>query len=1081
MLKRGVLSLSFLLVLFVLFSCGKEISLSVDDLSVTVKVGETYQIEVETNDDLVSYESSDESVLTISESGLVSALKVGNADVLVVSKADADVFVTIAVKVEHNIEIAVPTTSYTITAGQSVEVEYTSNDDVTLTSDDEDVFTVENDMITGIGEGQATLTIASDTDTTIILEISITVRKSITLSVDQSNLELWVDKTEQITYTSNDDVEFMVSDDSIASVSDSGLITGLANGSVTIDIVSTYDQSVKETISVRVYNPAETLIITGNQMLNINTSMTLNADIGPDDAYEYVTWSSSDEDVATISETGELTSLSLGVVTITATSMNDETLSNEIEIEVVNYLVVDSTKTTGDTMTYMGLELNFNVDLFSTISDAEASAIEGAIIYVLAGTYQEDVTISTANLIIDGTNEATIDGQIQVTSDNVKLMNFNFDGQAQITNAINIYGFRFMDNQVTNLTVDQNFLDLDTISDVQINNNVFTNTLGSAISIENYLGGLIEVKNNIITQANVGIRLIARDNYDSQTQVHIERNTISDVAIGLEIETLSANDIQDWVRFNSVSNYSNLAVKANTDHKVDFTLNYWGAETPIYADFENIVTHDLRGFYGNSEDIIKEADFNPLVPVVIIPDTDYLLMEVNEVYNIEYEVLPIGSDPDKVRFISEGLGYVTFKSYGVFSGTKSGFEKVTLRLSNDFSINAIIQVEITTDPGVEITPSVISQNLIVGDSVTLETTVFPYQIKNENVSYLSMDPSIASINQDGVINSYTEGTVTFVISLEGDSDIKTEYTLTFYDQLEESNLLDTLTMSQINYTTPHSWLVYGVTHNYMDFKYESVSRYYFDELDINTSKIIPLGKNRPGYAHPSPVDGLPQYNAENIYYVVVHETANTSPGQGALAHANYIYNLALAGQVYTSWHFTMDDEEVYQHIPVDEIAYHAGDGSLVAGTVWGPDNSYIGGGNRNGIGIETSVADDGDNYRVWQRTAKLVAQLLVEYNLPLDHQKYHNDFSGKMCPQSMLRGGLTPLFEELVASEYLMETLYKDANIEMSSDFPEYVDDTGRVIQYPDHAMTVSYTVTVDLDGVVSSRTFYTYLPGTIH
>ncbi len=61
-----------------------------------------------------------------------------------------------------------------------------------------------------------------------------------------------------------------------------------------------------------------------------------------------------------------------------------------------------------------------------------------------------------------------------------------------------------------------------------------------------------------------------------------------------------------------------------------------------------------------------------------------------------------------------------------------------------------------------------------------------------------------------------------------------------------------------------------------------------------------------------------------------------------------------------------------------------------------------------------------------------------------------------------------------------METLYKDAIIEMSSDFPEYLDDAGRIIKHPERAMTVSYTVTVDLDGVVSSRTFYTYLPGTI-
>ena len=49
-------------------------------------------------------------------------------------------------------------------------------------------------------------------------------------------------------------------------------------------------------------------------------------------------------------------------------------------------------------------------------------------------------------------------------------------------------------------------------------------------------------------------------------------------------------------------------------------------------------------------------------------------------------------------------------------------------------------------------------------------------------------------------------------------------------------------------------------------------------------------------------------------------------GAGALSHANYLWNAAVNGDVLnTSWHFTMDDKQLYQHIPVDEIAYHAGD------------------------------------------------------------------------------------------------------------------------------------------------------------
>ena len=115
----------------------------------------------------------------------------------------------------------------------------------------------------------------------------------------------------------------------------------------------------------------------------------------------------------------------------------------------------------------------------------------------------------------------------------------------------------------------------------------------------------------------------------------------------------------------------------------------------------------------------------------------------------------------------------------------------------------------------------------------------------------------------------------------------------------------------------------------------------------------------------------------------------------------------------------------------------------------------LGGGNRNGIGIETSVAFDGDNYRVWQRTVKLAAQLLVEYNLPKEHMVYHNDFSGKSCPQSIIRGGLIPLFEELAYYEYMVEKNFSDYEISFESHNLDYVDNTGRVIDMPDRGLTV--------------------------
>jgi N-acetylmuramoyl-L-alanine amidase len=126
------------------------------------------------------------------------------------------------------------------------------------------------------------------------------------------------------------------------------------------------------------------------------------------------------------------------------------------------------------------------------------------------------------------------------------------------------------------------------------------------------------------------------------------------------------------------------------------------------------------------------------------------------------------------------------------------------------------------------------------------------------------------------------------------------------------------------------------------------------------------------------------------------------------------------------------------------------------------------------------INDDGDMYRTWQRTAKLVTYLLEKYTLPLDNYKYHVDFSGKDCPRTLRNAGLVPVFEEFVAAEYYIKMNYPNATISLTSNNPEYLDNAGRIIKIPDRALTVSYTITVTDNGVTESRTFYTYLPGTV-
>lgn len=84
------------------------------------------------------------------------------------------------------------------------------------------------------------------------------------------------------------------------------------------------------------------------------------------------------------------------------------------------------------------------------------------------------------------------------------------------------------------------------------------------------------------------------------------------------------------------------------------------------------------------------------------------------------------------------------------------------------------------------------------------------------------------------------------------------------------------------------------------------------------------------------------------------------------------------------------------------------------------------GGNNNSIGIESCVTNNSDIHYTWQKTAKLVANLLYDNNLGFDDVKQHHYFSGKNCPQTMRMNGLWDYFMNLVRFEYQILLFLKE-------------------------------------------------------
>lgn len=114
-------------------------------------------------------------------------------------------------------------------------------------------------------------------------------------------------------------------------------------------------------------------------------------------------------------------------------------------------------------------------------------------------------------------------------------------------------------------------------------------------------------------------------------------------------------------------------------------------------------------------------------------------------------------------------------------------------------------------------------------------------------------------------------------------------------------------------------------------------------------------------------------------YITIHSTGN--PSSTARNERAWLTNPS--NKVTASWHIVVDEKEAIEAIPLNEVAWHAGDGS--------------GQGNRASIGIE--ICESGNRAKTLENAVKLTAKLLKERGWGVDRLRRHYDWSGKICPR----------------------------------------------------------------------------------
>lgn len=321
----------------------------------------------------LNYSSSDDNVVKVYSYGKIVATGEGTATITVTSAENGEIMDTITVSVSkifaEGVELDNIPDDFHVGESHKLDVKFTpsntSDKSVTWTSSDPSVVTVNaNGSLSAKKEGTAIITVTSKENPALTDSVEITVLPKIivpvipvgSVSISGSNGIGYIGSDIKLTaklFPANSvgKVEWSSSNNSIATVSQKGVVTCLSAGEVTITVkcgsapASSINIVVKEVLSKNINLEFKDINTTedGGYTLKQGNSGKVIATLDENATVLTITYSSSDEEVAIIRADGVIEALKGGTTTITiSTSYDGETTEVSFDLNIERITLKDT-------------------------------------------------------------------------------------------------------------------------------------------------------------------------------------------------------------------------------------------------------------------------------------------------------------------------------------------------------------------------------------------------------------------------------------------------------------------------------------------------------------------------------------------------------------------------------------------------------------------------------------------------------------------------------------------------------------------------------------------------------------------
>lgn len=763
------------------FPGGTGIS-SVKTSSISLVEGTTTTIEIpsDTSNGEINCTSSNSSVATVNEQGVVTAYKVGSATLnysFKSEKKNADgsfsiysfghtVTVTVTAAVIEATGITVNQTSYELTKGSTATLSYSvqpadaTDKKVTWTSSNTSVATISGYTITAVGVGTATLTGRLSNGVTATVYVTVTALPE-AIRISANSMALKKGESSSLTYTITptgvtDNVTWSSSDTSVATVDNYGKVTAKKSGTAVITVKTS--NGFTDTCTVTVTSEVESIQFTeSNITLDIGKEKQLELIITPADVPNAdVTLTVADPTIVSINSNGKIKALKAGKTTITAKTNNGKTAIctvtvNKAAPEKITVSPTSKTVYVGDTLT-----------LTTQITPAEAADDK-----LTWSSNRTDIATVDAN----GKVTAKAAGTVTIT---VKTSN-NKTATCTVT---------VKDIEATGVTVTPTTTTLEVGKTQTVTAKVAPDKADQSVTwtSSNTSVATVDAK-GVITAKAVGTATITAKTSNGKT-----------ATVAVTVKAVEATSVTISASANSclIGDTVTLTAKVAPD-KASQSVTWTSSNTGVATVSANGVV--LAKAVGSTTITAKTANnktatytitVNPVTASsVTLSETSKELAQGATV-TLRATIAPANVTDKTVTWTSSNSGIATVDASGKVTAKGAGTANITATTANGKTAACTITVAETAVTGITFDKTTAQMN--VDETMTLTATVAPTNAGNKTLTWFSNNESVLTVDANGKVTAKGAGKATItaksangkiatcVITVVDPSSYKVEFT-----------------------------------------------------------------------------------------------------------------------------------------------------------------------------------------------------------------------------------------------------------------------------------------------------------------